>query len=216
MAKASMTLFALTTKFLDEASAEAWFAEQRWPDGKARLSASRLGEHAVGMQAQDDALPLPREGVRQALLAQDRHGHAVLEARVAGDRHAHPHQPRQGRVEPAPAQGALRFGQDRVAPGAPHPRDVGRERRSAAGGRGGPAEGDEAYFGGLEKNKHRDKKLRAGRGTVGKTPVAGVLDRAANRIHVAVVPRTDRAALVRLVVRRTTPRTAIYTDQAPA
>ena len=41
----------------------------------------------------------------------------------------------------------------------------------------GPVEADEAFVGGLEKNKHADKKLRAGRGAVGKEVVAGVKGR---------------------------------------
>ena len=51
-----------------------------------------------------------------------------------------------------------------------------------AGPFAGPVEVDETFVGGRERNKHASKKLRAGRGTVGKTTVAGARDRATNAV----------------------------------
>ena len=41
----------------------------------------------------------------------------------------------------------------------------------------GPVEADETYVGGTGKTKHFEKKLKAGHGAAGKTPVTGLTDR---------------------------------------
>ena len=54
----------------------------------------------------------------------------------------------------------------------------------------GPVEADEAYFGGKRRNMHKAKRkelAEAGRGTVGKTAVVGVKDRATNAVVAEVV-----------------------------
>lgn len=53
----------------------------------------------------------------------------------------------------------------------------------------GIVEVDEAFFGGLEGNKHESKKLHAGRGAVGKVAVLGMRERG-GRTHAKVI--TDR------------------------
>ena len=75
----------------------------------------------------------------------------------------------------------------------------------------GPAEADETYFGGLESNKHANKKKRLGRGTVGKAVVAGVKDRKTGKISATVVEAADAKTLQAFIRER-----VVYTDEASA
>ena len=81
----------------------------------------------------------------------------------------------------------------------------------------GPVEVDETYFGGCRKNMPKSKrKGLTGRGAVGKTAVVGAKDRETNKIKAEVVSCTDRETLQGFVRITARDGAMIYTDDATA
>ena len=77
----------------------------------------------------------------------------------------------------------------------------------------GEVEVDETYIGGKEGNKHEWKKLKAGRGSVGKTTVVGLVERKGNAV-VKVQP-DNRAATIIPMIQDHVPagNAVVYTDE---
>lgn len=86
----------------------------------------------------------------------------------------------------------------------------------------GPTEADTTYVGGRAENMHKAKreKVIKGRGSVGKTPVHGVIQRktdtTASQIRAIVLSREDGDTLIGEIRRRVAPGAEVYTDEARA
>jgi transposase-like protein len=82
------------------------------------------------------------------------------------------------------------------------------------GGAGQIIEADETYVGGLERNKHADKRQRSGRGPISKMPVVALVERngKARSFHVANVNSKTLRPIMR---KHADVKSTLMTDESP-
>lgn len=202
-----MTLVELIAMFPDDASAEQWFTEVRWPDGVVcpRCESDNINDR--------NTHPTMRYRCRSCRKYFSVKTGTVMESSKLGCQKwalaLYLYNTEIKGISSMKVHRALGVTQKTAWYLGHRVRDCWEELNPEFVG---PVEADEAYFGGIEDNKHDSKKIKAGRGTVGKTAVAALKDRNTNKVKAQVVDSTDAYTLLPFVHENTKPDAMIYTD----
>ena len=174
MTIASLSITDLLRQFPTDAHAEQWFEEQRWPHSR-RICPNCQSDNIAVVKSRK---PMPYRcrtcrqhfSVRKGTVMQSsKLGHQTwLIAIYLLTTHPKGYASRQlAKTSRHPRGPPAWHLSHRIRMGF----NLGKSEPLA-----GPIEVDETYVGGLERNKHKKKRKRIGRGTAGKAIVVGILD----------------------------------------